>query len=120
MNFLQCPEASNLRPVTIGNDVWIGDNAVIMFGSTIGDGAVIGANTVVRGIVPPYSINIGNPSRVVGYRFDEAVIARLLEIQWWNWSEDEIDDAMEFFRLTNDPWAFINYADSRTAGGASE
>lgn len=71
--------------VTIGNDVWIGSQAIILSGVTIGDGAVIGAYTVVTKNVPPYAVVVGNPGKIVKYRFDEKTIARLLKIQWWNW-----------------------------------
>ena len=89
------PKASGRTPVTkgnvtVGNDVWIGVEALIMSGVTIGDGAVIGARAVVAKDVPPYSIVVGNPAREVRKRFDEITIARLLEIQWWNWDEEKI------------------------------
>ena len=72
------------HPLEIGNDVWIGANAVIMPEvSRIGDGAVIGAGAVVNRDVPPYAVVLGNPARVVKYRFPEDVIARLLEEKWW-------------------------------------
>lgn len=72
------------NPLEIGNDVWIGTNAVIMPEvNRIGDGAVIGAGAVVSRDVPPYAVLLGNPARVVKYRFSEDVIARLLEEKWW-------------------------------------
>ena len=74
----------------IGNDVWIGAEAVIMPGVTIGDGAIIGARAVVASDVPPYGIAAGNPARTIKRRFDEASVARLLEIAWWNWPADKI------------------------------
>ena len=80
--------------VVIGNDVWIGTEAMILSGVTIGDGAVVGARAVVARDVPPYAIVIGNPSRVASYRFTESEIARLLKIEWWNWTEDKIEKAM--------------------------
>lgn len=71
-------------PLIIGNDVWIGANAVIMPEvRRIGDGAVVGAGAVVVRDVPPYGVVLGNPARVVKYRFPEDVIARLLEEKWW-------------------------------------
>jgi virginiamycin A acetyltransferase len=71
-------------PLEIGNDVWIGVNAVIMPEvSRIGDGAVIGAGAVVSRDVPPYAVVLGNPARVVKYRFSEEVITHLLEEKWW-------------------------------------
>jgi virginiamycin A acetyltransferase len=73
------------NPLTIGNDVWIGHNAIILAGVTsIGDGAVIGASAVVHKNVPPYAIVAGYPGRVVGYRFSEKVIQELLASRWWD------------------------------------
>lgn len=69
----------------IGNDVWIGYDSLIMPGVRIGDGAIIGARSVVAADVPPYAVVAGNPARVVRMRFDAATIARLLELRWWDW-----------------------------------
>jgi acetyltransferase-like isoleucine patch superfamily enzyme len=69
--------------IVIGNDVWIGHRAYVRPGVTIGTGAIIGAYAVVSRDVPPYAIVVGNPGRVVRYRFDEALIARLLASNWW-------------------------------------
>lgn len=80
--------------VLIGNDVWIGTEALISSGVTIGDGAVVGARSVVVRDVPPYAIVVGNPARVVRFRFDEETIKRLLALQWWNWKETQIAKAM--------------------------
>lgn len=77
--------------VIIGNDVWIGANATIMSGVTIGDGAVIANNSHVVKDVPPYSIVGGNPAKVIKYRFSEEQIAKLLEIKWWSWDDDRIN-----------------------------
>lgn len=81
---------SSKGDVVIGNDVWIGLGATILSGVTIGDGAVIGAQSVVTRDVPPYRIAAGNPITIVGQRFDDETIRRLLEIRWWNWPEDKI------------------------------
>lgn len=67
----------------IGHDVWIGTRALVLPGVTIGHGAVIGAGAVVAKDVPAYAVVVGNPARVVKYRFDEATIVRLLESGWW-------------------------------------
>jgi acetyltransferase-like isoleucine patch superfamily enzyme len=72
-------------PTVIGNDVWVGFGATILSGVRVGDGAVIGARAVVARDVPPYGVAAGNPARVVRQRFDEATVARLLQIAWWNW-----------------------------------
>jgi len=74
----------------VGNDVWIGYGATIMPGVTIGDGAVIGSMSVVTGDVPPYAIVGGNPARVIRSRFDEATVARLLALRWWDWDIERI------------------------------
>lgn len=74
----------------IGNDVWIGREAVILPGVTVGDGAIVGAHAVVGRDVPPYAIVVGNPARVVRRRFSEAQIARLLELRWWDWPVEAI------------------------------
>jgi acetyltransferase-like isoleucine patch superfamily enzyme len=77
--------------LTIGNDVWIGHNAIILPSvSSIGDGAVIGAGTVVHQDVPPYAVVVGNPSRVVRYRFSRRTIDELLQTKWWDRSIDEL------------------------------
>lgn len=68
----------------VGNDVWIGCHAVILSGVAVGDGAVVGAGSVVTHDVPPYAIVAGVPARVLRYRFPPDVIARLLALQWWN------------------------------------
>lgn len=80
--------------VTIGNDVWIGDGVAILSGVTVGDGAIIGARSVVTKSVPPYAIVAGNPAHIIKYRFDEATIAALLDIAWWNWPIERIQDNM--------------------------
>ena len=75
----------------IGNDVWIGQNAVILPGVHIGDGAVIGANSVVGSDVAPYTIVIGNPAKVLRKRFDDELIGSLLKFRWWDKSVEEIN-----------------------------
>lgn len=74
----------------IGNDVWIGYDALIMAGVKIGDGAVIAARAVVTRDVGPYEIVGGNPARPIRKRFDDAAINELLKIQWWNWDIEKI------------------------------
>lgn len=75
---------------TIGNDVWIGYEAVIMPGVTIGDGAVVATKAVVTKDVPPYSIVAGNPAQVVKMRFQDETIAKLQQITWWDWDAEKI------------------------------
>ena len=82
-----CPEEK--RQVIIGNDVWIGANAIIFEGVTIGDGAVIAAGSIVRKDVPPYAV-VGGVDRIIKYRFDKEAIDKLLKIKWWEWEDDRI------------------------------
>lgn len=78
----------------VGNDVWIGQNVTIMPGVHIGDGAIIGTNATVASDIPPFSVAVGNPARVIRLRFDDEMI-RLLEcLQWWNRPIEEIDKLM--------------------------
>ena len=74
----------------IGNDVWIAAGAQILHKVKVGDGAVIGAGAVVIHEVPPYAIVVGVPAKVVGYRCDEVMRDKLLEIRWWEWPIDSI------------------------------
>ena len=78
----------------IGNDVWIGSEAMIMSGVTIGDGAIIGARAVVLKDVPAYAVVGGNPARHIKYRFTEDEIKKLLSLQWWGWKEEKVKDSM--------------------------
>lgn len=79
----------------IGNDVWIGYDATIMPGITVGNGAIIASKSVVTKDVPDYAIVAGNPAKVVNYRFSEQAIQTLLEIAWWDWPIDDITKAVE-------------------------
>ena len=82
----------NKGDIIIGNDVWIGYEAVILSSVTIGDGAIIGTRAVVTKDVPPYTIVGGVPARPIRKRFDEATIEKLLRLRWWDWSENNIKD----------------------------
>lgn len=84
----------NKGDITLGNDVWIGYEAVILAGVTIGDGAIIGARAVVTRDVPPYAIVGGVPARLIRRRFDEATIESLLALQWWDWEPERIRRAL--------------------------
>ena len=87
----KAPEIEHDRgDMIIGNDVWIGREAMIMPGVKIGDGAIIGARAMVGADVPPYAIVVGNPGVVKRLRFDDATIAELLAIRWWDWPADVI------------------------------
>lgn len=76
--------------IVIGNDVWIGADAKIMSGVTIGDGAVIGASSVITKNVEPYAIYAGNPARLIRMRFEKEVVTELLEIKWWEFTDEII------------------------------
>ncbi len=80
----------NKGDIVIGNDVWIGYEAVIMQGVTIGDGAIIGTRALVTKDVPPYTIVGGAPAKPIKNRFSEEIIAKLLEMKWWDWPEERI------------------------------
>ncbi|XZN90309.1 MAG: CatB-related O-acetyltransferase [Microcoleus sp.] len=88
MNLLM--ELPNKGDIVIGNDVWIGYEAVIMPGVKIGDGVVIAAKSVVVKDVPAYTIVGGNPAGIIKERFSDAEVAQLLEIRWWDWQIDKI------------------------------
>ncbi|WP_367715837.1 CatB-related O-acetyltransferase [Nitratireductor sp. GISD-1A_MAKvit] len=82
----------------VGNDVWIGREAQVMPGVTIGDGAVIGSRAVVASDIPPYAVAVGNPARVLRVRFDPEVVETLLGIAWWNWPVEKISRNLEAIR----------------------
>jgi len=78
--------------VIIGNDVWICYGATILSGVKIGDGAVIGARAVVTKDVAPYSVVAGNPAREIGKRFNDEIIKKLLDLKWWDWTDEKIKE----------------------------
>lgn len=86
------------EPLQIGNDVWIGCNSTILRGIRIGDGAIVGANSLVSKDVPPYAIVVGNPARLIKFRFSDSIIERLLEIKWWNWEIEKIRTHKKLFQ----------------------
>ncbi|MBO6047705.1 MAG: CatB-related O-acetyltransferase [Erysipelotrichaceae bacterium] len=99
---MKAPEFSDMPykgDTIIGNDVWIGQNAVILPGVHVGDGAIIGANSVVGSDVKPYTIVAGNPAKVLRRRFDDELIDLLLRFKWWDCEIDEINDLIPI--LTN-------------------
>lgn len=81
--------------IEIGNDVWIGTSAVILSGVKIGHGAVVAAGSLVTKNIPPYAIVGGNPAKIIKYRFNEDKIKELLEMNWWDWSEEKIKNNIE-------------------------
>ena len=99
---MEPPKSSDLPlkgDTVIGNDVWIGQNAVILPGVHIGDGAIIGANCVVGKNINPYTIVVGNPCREVRKRFDDELVDLLLQFKWWDKSIEEINSLIPL--LTN-------------------
>ena len=91
----------NKGDIVIGNDVWIGYEAVIMSGVTIGDGAIIGTRSVVTKDVPPYTIVGGMPAKIIRKRFDEDTIEKLLSICWWDWDIEKISSKLPAIQLGN-------------------
>ena len=83
--------------VTIGNNVWIGANVYISSGITIGDGAIIGAKSVITKDVEPYSLHCGNPGVFKKYVFDQDKRNFLIELKWWDWSDEKIKKNRGFF-----------------------
>ena len=81
--------------IVIGNDVWIGYEAVVMAGVTIGDGAVIGARAVVTRDVPPYTIVGGVPAKEIRKRFPDETIGKFLKLRWWDWPEEKIQNLLK-------------------------
>lgn len=86
----------NKGDIVIGNDVWIGFEAVILAGVKIGDGAIIGARAVVTKDVPPYSIVGGVPAKVIRKRYSPDIIEHLLSLRWWNWTKEKIKRNLPF------------------------
>ena len=85
----------NKGDIVIGNDVWIGYEAIILSGVTVGDGAIIGSRAVVTKDVPPYTIVGGVPAKPIRKRFDENTIAALLQVRWWDWPEKRIQENIQ-------------------------
>lgn len=88
--------------VTIGNDVWIGSGVIIMPGKTIGHGAIVGGGSVVTHSVLDYEIVAGCPARHIGWRFEETIREKLLQIKWWDFSDETIRNNIALFSPYND------------------
>jgi len=88
----------NKGDIIVGNDVWIGYEAVILSGVTIGDGVIIGTRAVVTKDIPPYTIVGGVPAKPIRKRFDDMTIAKLLELKWWDWPEERIKANIEIIQ----------------------
>lgn len=85
----------------IGNDVWIGQNVTFLPGAHVGDGCIIGANAVVASDIPPYSVAVGNPARVIRKRFDDEMIELLERLKWWNLSISKIQKIIPLLSDSN-------------------
>ena len=88
----------NRGNITIGNDVWIGYGAIILSGVTIGDGAIVGAHSLVTKDIPPYTIAGGVPARPIRKRFSEEKISELMKMKWWDWNEDKLLKNLGYIR----------------------
>lgn len=91
-------DKENRFDVIIGNDVWIGNRAIILGNIEIGDGAVIGAGAIVTKNVPPYAVVVGVPARILKYRFNNEIIKELLNDKWWNKSEEWLVENAYMFK----------------------
>lgn len=88
--WLKAGQVAEAQPVTIGHDVWIGDHAIVRGGVRIGNGAVVGAGAVVTKDIPAYAIVAGSPARIIRMRFSLEEIEQLLQIRWWDFSEERL------------------------------
>lgn len=98
-------EIEKVKRTIIGNDVWIGTRVIVMQGLTIGNGAVIGAGSVVTKDVPPYAIVVGAPAKIIKYRFDDETINKLQRIKWWNLPDSKLK---EYSRFMNNVSIFVD------------
>jgi virginiamycin A acetyltransferase len=100
------------NPIVIENDVWIATNVTVKEGVRIGNGAVVAMESLVTKDVPPYALVGGNPARIIKHRFSQEQISELLEIAWWNWSDEKVVKFLPLL-LSEDIDAFIKQAKSR-------
>lgn len=106
VKWVENEQVSNKLPKTIiGNDVWIGTDAIIMSGLKIGDGSVVAAGSIVTKDVEPYSVVAGIPAKVIKKRFDNNTVDNLLKIKWWSWDDGKIKSNLTYF---TEPKALID------------
>lgn len=98
--------------IIIDNDVWIGQDVTIMSGVHIHSGAIVGTAAVIAKDIPPYAMVVGNPGRIIKYRFEPEIIERLLRIAWWNWDIDKIYENYSYF-IDPDIIPFVDKFDPR-------
>ena len=89
------PTGKDKGPIEIGSDCWIGTEAMIFGGTTIGHGSIVGARAVVTKDVPPFAIVAGNPAKIIRYRFEQNVIDQLMQIQWWDWPKEKVEQNID-------------------------
>jgi chloramphenicol O-acetyltransferase type B len=104
--------ASSRGDVTIGSDVWLCSNCIILSGVSVGHGAVVGSGAVVTRDVEPYAVVAGNPARLIRYRFDSPIRKALLEAAWWEWPDEELKQVMHLL-CSEDVSGFLVYAKQR-------
>lgn len=96
--------------VIIGNDVWIGEDVFISSGVNIGDGCCIGAKSVITKDLSPYTICVGTPCKPIKNRYRTDIISFLLELKWWNWTDEKIKNNYDFFNLNlNETYVNVDY-----------
>ena len=93
--------ANTLKSIRIGSDVWIGAYSIIRSNLTIGDGAVIGAGSIITKDVEPYTVVVGN-NRVLRQRFSDNIVESLLKMKWWEWNDDKILNSMQYWSNVED------------------
>lgn len=96
-SFAQKNLFDEVKPTVIGSDVWIGANAIILDGLSIGSGAIIGAGSVIIKDVAPFSIVVGIPGREIKKRFSDEIISEMLDWQWWNFSNEKLETVSSYF-----------------------
>lgn len=111
----QAKASAKVAPVVVGNDVWIGNGAFILPGVMIGSGAIVAGRAVVTRDVPPYAIVAGNPAKIIRFRFDEAIIERLLNLQWWRFAHWQMSD-LQFHDISS----VLSCLEDRVSAGAMQ
>lgn len=86
-------------PIKIGAGCWVGDNVTILEGVEIGDGAIVGAGAVVTKSVPAYAVAVGNPAKVIRYRYSDEIIELIKPVDWWSWSDEKLRANVDLFEL---------------------